>query len=322
MTDYLQIARDVITTEAEVLKNMALNLDENFNRAIKIILNTKGRLVITGMGKSGHIANKIAATFSSTGTPSFAVHPAELIHGDLGMITNDDSCIVISNSGETKEISQVLPHLSRRNIKIIGITSVKGSTLDKLSDTTILLYVNKEACPLNLAPTSSTTATLALGDALAVALMKHKNFTRNDFAEFHPGGSLGQHLLKVSDIMKMNEHAIPMVKDSVSYEELIKEINDKGLGFVCLINSENKLNTVISDGDLRRALVKYGPKVFNMKALEIKNSMEPKVISEDATAFEGFERMKEYKISKLVIIDQEKNIKGILDLQDLLRAPL
>ncbi len=315
----LEEGKRVIQIEAQALTNMAEGLDENFLKAIELINSIKGRVVVTGMGKSGHIAGKIAATLASTGTPSFFVHPAELAHGDFGMLVEDDIVIAISNSGETSEVTSILVPIKRRGLKLIGITSNPASTLAEYSDVTLNLGIREEACPLNLAPTSSTTATLALGDALAVALMKSKNFTREDFAQFHPGGALGRSLIKVADVMRQGNEHIPQVQAEASYVEVLEEISNKKLGFTCVIDASAKLIGMITDGDLRRAQLKYSVESLNKKAHEIMNP-NPRVISEKALASEALRIMEEFRISDLVIVSAEQTPIGVIDLKDLLKT--
>ncbi len=234
MVNYKEIGINVINAEVEALKGLTKYINDDFEKAIDIILNCTGKIVVTGMGKSGHIGSKIAATMASTGTPAFFLHPGEASHGDLGMISNDDLIIAISNSGETSEILAILPIIKRRGIQIIGMSGNENSSLAKYSDVHLCFKVEKEACPLNLAPTSSTTATLALGDALAVTLLEARGFTANDFAMTHPGGSLGKRLLtRVCDIMHVGEE-IPSVNVNTTMRDAILEMNSKGLGMVAL----------------------------------------------------------------------------------------
>lgn len=320
MNKLISEARRVLNEEAAALQKLSANLDEdNFCEALRLILKTQGKLIVMGMGKSGHIAGKIASTFASTGTPAFAVHPAELIHGDLGMISEKDICIVISNSGKTNEITAVLPHLRNKGIEIIGITSDRNSKLAELSSVYLEIFVEKEACPLNLAPTTSTTVTLALGDALAVAAMSNKNFSREDFAKFHPGGSLGWKLTKISDIMRSGA-SIPVVLLDASFFEVIEQIDIKKLGFTCLLDKDKKFLDVITDGDIRRAQIKHKENIFQKRACELKEKSFPKIISEDNSAFEALETMEKNRISDLIVLDKEGFVKGIVDLKDILSA--
>ena len=250
-TNVLQIAKEVFAIEARTISDLGAKLNADFEKSIELILRTKGRLVVSGMGKSGHIGAKIAATLASTGTPSFFMHPAEALHGDLGMLTNDDTLLAISNSGESEEILKIIPAIKKRGIKLIAMSGNLNSTLAKQADFVLDISVQKEACPLQLAPMSSTTATLAMGDAIAACLMKERNFKPENFALFHPGGSLGKKLLtKVSDVMVS---ALPKVAEDTGFKELIDVMTSGKLG-LCLVMNGEKLVGVITDGDLRRVL--------------------------------------------------------------------
>lgn len=250
--DILQIGKKVLEEEIKALNSLKDNLDENFVEAVKLILNTKGKIVVTGIGKSGIIGKKISSTLSSTGTPSIFLHPAEAIHGDLGVIEKEDIVIAISNSGETPELVAIIPIIKRWGNKVILITNKNNSTLSKHADITLNLYVEREACPLNLAPTSSSTNTLALGDAIAVALLTVKEFKEEDFARFHPGGSLGKKLMKVYQVMKT---VIPKVNPDTPVKDAIVEISEKGYG-ATFVMDKDKLVGIITDGDIRRAIKK------------------------------------------------------------------
>jgi len=315
----IEAGRRVVDLEARALLGLSFSIGDSFAEAVEIILRTKGRVVVTGMGKSGHIAGKIAATLASTGTPSFFVHPAELAHGDFGMLTEEDTVIAISNSGETNEVTSILVPIKRRGINLIGITSNNSSTLAEYSDLTLLLGVSEEACPLNLAPTVSTTATLALGDALAVALMEEKKFTKEDFAKFHPGGNLGKQLIKVIDVMRQGKELIPLVQAEDNYPKVLDEISSKKLGFTCVTDESGRLIGLITDGDLRRAQLKFGPNTYQKTAAEIMN-VNPQVISKAALASEALRVMEEKRISSLIILSDENKPLGVLDLKDLLKV--
>lgn len=315
----IESAQRVIDLEAKALQNLSQKISIEFVKAIELILQIKGRVVITGMGKSGHIAGKIAATLASTGTPAFFVHPAELAHGDFGMLTQEDIIIAISQSGETSEITNILIPIKRRAIKLIGISSNPNSTLGQYSDLFLDLGISEEACPLNLAPTTSTTATLALGDALAIVLMIQKEFSREDFAQFHPGGALGRKLVKVSDVMRKEADAIPQVFSDSSYSQVLQEISAKKLGFTCVINSKGSLIGLITDGDLRRTQLEFLEKAYDKKAHEIMNK-SPKVISEKALAWEALKIMEDYRIADLLIVSAEGKPIGVIDLKDLLKV--
>ncbi|MDX1917763.1 MAG: KpsF/GutQ family sugar-phosphate isomerase [Candidatus Caenarcaniphilales bacterium] len=315
----LEDGKSVIKAEIEALQRLYEGLDCEFESAADLILKCMGRVVVTGMGKSGHIAGKIAATLASTGTPSFSVHPGELAHGDFGMLVSEDIVIAISHSGETIEITSILTPIKRRGLRLIGITSNPKSTLAQYSDLVLNLRVDQEACPYNLAPTSSTAATLALGDALAVALMKERKFSPQDFAQFHPGGALGKKLIKVSDVMLRGADQVPVIRLEDGYTMILKEISDKKMGFACVLDAKGSLSGLITDGDLRRSQLKYGTACFEKKAQDLMNP-EPKVIAQDALAIEALQLMEKYRISDLVIINSERGLEGVIDLKDLLKT--
>jgi len=289
---------------------------------VDLIMNCKGRVVVTGMGKSGHIANKIAATLASTGTPALFLHPAEGIHGDLGMVTKGDLVIALSNSGETEELSRMLPSLKRIGIKIVALTGNVDSTLARNSDVVMYVGVKEEACPLGLAPTASTTATLAMGDALAVVLLNRKGFREEDFACFHPGGSLGKRLLlRVRDIMHTGD-AVPKVSVDTLIKDAIYEISSKKMGVTAVLDPAGKLLGVISDGDLRRWMErteKTGENLLAKKAREIMTK-DPKVIAKDALAAEAMAIMENSSITCLMILDADRRPEGVIHLHDLLKA--
>ena len=307
MRDFIEIAKEVFDLEAKSILDLKKQIDCRFNGVIACILRLKGRLIISGMGKSGHIGAKIAATLASTGTPSFFMHPAEALHGDLGMIRKEDALLAISNSGESEEILRLIPSIKTRKIPLIALSSKSDSTLAKESDYFLNVGVKKEACPLQLAPTSSTTATLAMGDAIAVALMRARNFKPEDFALFHPGGSLGRKLLThVKDIMVKEN--LPIVKPDSDFKSLITEMTSKKLG-MCLVCENTKLLGIITDGDLRRAL---NADKFNATASEIMTK-NPKTIDLNAMATEAESLMLEHKIKELVVMDDAKCV-GIVQL--------
>ncbi len=308
--DALKIAKEVFATEAKAIEDLALNLDENFSKAIELMLHTKGRCIVSGMGKSGHIGAKIAATLASTGTPSFFIHPGEALHGDLGMLTPDDVLIAISNSGETEEILKIIPAIKKRKIPLIAMCGKKNSTLVKQGDIFLNISVKEEACPLQLAPMSSTTATLVMGDALAAALMKARNFRPDDFALFHPGGSLGRKLLtRVSDLMVSKN--LPIVHPDTEFNDLVDVMTSGKLG-LCLVLENEKLVGIITDGDLRRALKANDKPRFDFTAKEIM-SINPKVVDADAMASEAEEIMLKYKIKEIVVSKEDK-VVGIIQL--------
>lgn len=304
----LEIAKEVFEKEAQAILDLAKNLDENFNQAVNLMLNTKGRCIVSGMGKSGHIGAKIAATLASTGTPSFFIHPGEALHGDLGMLTSEDVLIAISNSGETEEILKIIPAIKKRKIPLIVMCGKKNSTLVKQSDIFLNIAVEKEACPLQLAPMSSTTATLVMGDALAAALMKVRNFKPDDFALFHPGGSLGRKLLtKVKDLMVSSN--LPIVHPDTEFNDLVDVMTSGKLG-LCVVLENEKLVGIITDGDLRRALKASDKPRFDFKAKKIM-STNPKVVDADAMASKAEEIMLKYKI-KEIVVSKENKVVGII----------
>ncbi|EAH4620856.1 KpsF/GutQ family sugar-phosphate isomerase [Campylobacter jejuni] len=306
----LEIAKEVFEKEAQAILDLATNLDENFNQAVNLMLNTKGRCIVSGMGKSGHIGAKIAATLASTGTPSFFIHPGEALHGDLGMLTSEDVLIAISNSGETEEILKIIPAIKKREIPLIVMCGKKNSTLVKQGDIFLNIAVEKEACPLQLAPMSSTTATLVMGDALAAALMKVRNFKSDDFALFHPGGSLGRKLLtKVKDLMVSSN--LPIVHPDTEFNDLVDVMTSGKLG-LCVVLENEKLVGIITDGDLRRALKASDKPRFDFKAKEIM-SINPKVVDADAMASEAEGIMLKHKI-KEIIVGKEEKVVGIIQL--------
>ena len=312
------LGQAVIQTEQVELSALIKRIDNKFVDACNIILQCNGRTVVTGMGKSGHIANKIAATLASTGTPSFFVHPGEASHGDLGMITTDDVVIALSNSGETDEIVALLPVIKRLNTPLITLTGNPDSTLAKTSTVNIDVSVKKEACPLGLAPTSSTTATLAMGDAIAIALLESRGFSENDFALSHPGGTLGRRLLlRVNDIMHTGEE-IPKVNESATLGEALVEMSKKGLGVTTIVNKDGVVLGIFTDGDLRRALDSGADfKNCYVKDVMTKNG---KQIIVDSLAASALALMENHRINALVVVDEKNKLCGILNMHDLLRA--
>jgi len=315
----IQTAKRVLKIEARAVSNLVARLDANFSRAIEFILNSSGKVVITGIGKSGLICKKIAATFASTGTPAFFLHPAEGVHGDLGMLMKGDVVIAVSNSGETEEIVRILPLIKRMDVKLIAMTGDLKSNLAKAGDVVLDIAVKEEACPLGLAPTASTTATLAMGDALAVALLEKKGFKEKDFALLHPAGSLGKRLLKIDELMHTGKD-IPLVNINASMKDAILEITAKRLGITAVLDKNNCLVGVITDGDLRRALGKGGD-ILNK---EIKNVMtrNPKKIEKGAFAESALKVMEDYSITTLFVYKGKSRDKvaGVIHLHDLLKA--
>lgn len=311
--DALEIAKEVFRIESKAIDDLADLLTDDFTQAIELILNSKGRFVISGMGKSGHIGVKIAATLASTGTPSFFMHPAEAIHGDLGMLTTDDVLLAISNSGESEEIVRIIPLVKRMGIKLIGMAGNINSTLAKEADCFLNITVEQEACPLQLAPTSSTTATLAMGDALAVVLMRSRNFQPEDFAMFHPGGSLGRKLLtRVCDVMISSN--LPIVTPNAPFNEIIDVITRGKLG-LCVVLDVNMIMGVITDGDLRRAFSGLNKAYYDLVALDIMSS-SPKTITPNAMATDAEANMLEYKIKELLVVENN-SLVGVVQLYDI-----
>ena len=316
--EILALASDVLDIEARAVDSLRARLDESFLAACRLCLDTPGRIVVAGMGKSGHIGSKIAATLASTGTPSFFVHPGEASHGDLGMITDQDVLLAISYSGETDEILTILPLVKRMGAKLIAMSGKPNSTLAKAADVHLDVSVSEEACPLNLAPTASTTATLAMGDALAVALLKMRGFTAEDFAMSHPSGSLGKRLLlRVADVMQSGD-AIPVVTADVPLADGLMEMTEKGLGMTAIVDSENRIAGIFTDGDLRRAL-DDGVDVRTTRMDEIMHT-RCKTIAADVLAVEAVVLMEDNKITSLLVADEELRLVGALNIHDLFRA--
>lgn len=308
--------KDVLKIEAQGILDLVDRIGPEIEEAAQMILKAKGRVIITGMGKSGLVGRKISSTLSSTGTPSFFLHPAEAIHGDLGMVTADDIILTISNMGRTAEINTLIPLFKQMGTKIISFTGDIHSPMARESNVIIDVGVEREACPMGLAPTASTTAALAMGDALAVVLIHLRRFSKKDFRRFHPGGSLGERLsIKVKEVMLTNAH-IPMVVLGSNIEQAIREIDSKGIGATVIIDDDKKLKGIITDGDLRRALAKQED-IHLLKVEEIM-SPAPKTIDEDITAAEALGIMELNAITHLIILDKEKCVKGIVHLHDLL----
>ena len=320
MEAMLKHAQDVLRMEAEAILELVPRVDANFAAAVSLILECPGRTVITGMGKSGIIGRKMAATFASTGTPSFYLHPAEGIHGDLGMVTADDVVIALSNSGETGEILNILPSLRRIGAKIIAMVGNANSPLAKNSDVVLDVGVEKEACPLGLAPTSSTTAALAYGDAIALALLQKRNFTASQFAVFHPGGSLGRKLLlTVGNIMHKGEEN-PLVSAETTVQEALFVITDKGLGAVSVVDEDGKMLGVLTDGDIRRGLSKGVD--FLQRSVADLMTKAPKYITADKLAAQALHLMESNQpkpITVLPVLDENKVVIGLLHMTDLVR---
>ena len=313
----LEQARQVLRMEAEAVLEQVERIDEHFKAAVEMIMACPGRTVITGMGKSGIIGRKMAATLASTGTPSFYLHPAEGIHGDLGMVTEGDVVIALSNSGETGEVLHILPSLRRIGAKLIAMVGNPNSTLAKNSDIVLNVGVTREACPLGLAPTSSTTAALAYGDALALALLSKRKFTASQFAVFHPGGSLGRKLLlTVEDIMHSGTEN-PLVKADISVQDALFVITDKGLGAVSVVDDDNKMLGVLTDGDIRRGLSK-GVDFLKRPVTELMTA-SPKTITKEKLALHIMESNRPKPITVLPVVDAENHVIGLLHMTDLVR---
>jgi len=314
MSDTIKIAANVLKTEANELARNAEILDGEFEKAVEILYQTKGKVVVTGVGKSGHVGAKIAATLASTGTPSFFMHPTEAMHGDLGMIGKDDTLLAISFSGESEELTKILPHVQRFGVPIVAMARDKFSTLGKFSDAFVKLDVSKEACPLDAAPTSSTTLTLALGDALAVCLMKKRGFKKEDFANFHPGGSLGKRLfLKVKDVMRSEN--LPIVRWNASLKQAIDTMTHGKLGTVLIVDKDGVLDAILSDGDLRRALMRED---FDLNDAAIKYAtLKPKELNDkEMLAIDALALIERYKIQLLAVVENGVPV-GVLHIHDL-----
>ncbi len=314
----LDLAREVLSIEAEAVRALIPRIDETFLRALNIILSCEGRVIVSGMGKSGHIARKIAATMASTGTPAYFVHPAEASHGDLGMITSKDVFIALSYSGESQELLTIVPVIKRQGAKLISITGNAQSSLAQSSDAHLNGAVAKEACPMGLAPTASTTAALALGDALAVALLDAKGFGEEDFARSHPGGNLGRRLLThVRDIMHTGD-GIPSVRLDASLSDAVLEITRKRLGMTAIVDDVQRVLGIYTDGDLRRTLEKH----LNFATTRVSDVMSrnPRSIAPDALAAEAVQLMEQHNINQMLVVDADNKLVGALNMHDLLRA--
>ena len=314
----INIAQETLHTEADALTKAARRLDKQFLDAIATILNTQGKLIITGVGKSGLVGAKMAATFASTGTSSFFLHPTEALHGDLGMIDKEDTLLAISSSGESEELTKILPHIKRFNIPLIGLTGNKNSSLGTYADVVLDISVEKEACPLGIAPTSSTTLTMALGDALAVALMKERGFKKEDFASFHPGGSLGKKLfIRIKDLMHTDN--LPIIKTDTLLKDAIVTMSQGKLGNVLIVDEHNVFVALLSDGDLRRALMQEG---FSLEhyAIDYANKQPKSYNNVNLLAYEALEIIEKQKIQLLPITDKDRHIIGVLHIHDLINA--
>jgi len=314
----LEIARKVLKIEANAVEGLIERLNGGFQDAVDIIYASKGKVIVTGMGKSGLIGKKIAATLASTGTPAFFMHPAEASHGDLGMVSSEDVVIAISNSGETDEILGLIPFLKRFNVSIISMTGEANSTLSKSANVNLDVTVKEEACPLGIVPTASTTAALAMGDAIAVALLIKRGFKQEDFACFHPSGSLGKRLfIKVRDLMHSGD-ALPLIPPHESMTGAVMEISSKRLGIAIVADKENKIAGVITDGDVRRGIEKWGKDFFDMKAYEVM-SKNPKTIPAEELAAKALAVMEQYSITVLLVPDEAGRAEGVIHLHEILK---
>ena len=315
----LNQAKKVLQIEAQAILTLSERLDESLVYACLMIYRSRGKVVVTGMGKSGHIARKIAATLASTGTPAFFVHPAEAAHGDLGMITSEDVVLALSNSGESEEVLWMLPSLKRKKVALIAMTGSPVSTLAQAADVHLNTAVDQEACPMNLAPTASTTAVLALGDALAVTLLQKRGFGAQDFALSHPAGSLGRRLLiRVCDLMRQGD-GLPLVRESASVKEALFEVSRKGMGMVAVVDQKMHILGIFTDGDLRRALDK-GMDIHHSLVREVM-TLDPLCIEKDRLAVEAVQLMEEYRVNGLFVVEDQV-VVGALNMHDLLRAKI
>lgn len=310
MTNVIDVAKKCFQEEAQAILNLIPKLDDNFTKAIELIIESKGKFIVTGVGKSGHIGAKIASTLASTGTPAFFVNPLDAFHGDLGMIGKGDVVLAISNSGQTDELLRFIPLLRERNIPIISMSGNPASLLAKYSDCHLNVSVDKEACPLNLAPTSSTTATLAMGDAIACALMTVRNFQAKDFAQFHPGGSLGRRLLsRVKDYMTSDN--LPIVRRESKISDTLLQISRTKMGIAVVVENEEILG-VVTDGDIRRTMQRDQDRFFQLTVKDLMNN-SPKTIKEDAKLSHAEEIMRQHNIKSLIVVNDENKLVGVID---------
>lgn len=315
----LDLARTVLRTEATAILRLVDTIDRDFERAIEVLFECRGRVVVTGMGKSGIICRKIAATLSSTGTPAFFLHPAEAIHGDLGALRDDDVVIAMSRSGETEEVIRLLESIRRIGARLIAITGDPRSTLAKAADVTLDCGISEEACPFNLAPTASTTAALALGDALAMTLLVRKGFREEDFASLHPGGRLGRRLMRVEQAMHAGD-AAPLVRESTVMPEIFHEMSSKRLGMTCVVDDGERLTGVFTDGDLRRLLTRTTD-VLTLTAGQVM-TRNPLTIDRRLLAVEALKIMEARKVTSVVVVDGERHVEGVVHLHDLWRTQM
>ncbi|MEA1987327.1 MAG: KpsF/GutQ family sugar-phosphate isomerase [Candidatus Marinimicrobia bacterium] len=320
MKNSIDIAIKVFADEIDSLNNVIPRLDDNFENIVNEFMKCKGKIIVIGIGKSGHIGRKISSTLSSTGTPSYFLHPSEAIHGDLGVITSSDIVLIISNSGETNEIIKLIPSMKKLGVKIISFIGKANSTIGKKSDFVFDISVEKEACPMNLAPTSSSTVSLVVGDALAISLLEKKNFRKEDFALRHPGGILGKKLLLTVDDLMHKKKNIPLVNIDVSTKDLVMEMTSKKLGVVGILDKKNNLIGVVTDGDLRRGIEKY-ENIFKVspEKLMITN---PKIIEKNILSIDALEMMEKYNITSLFVVENKKSMEpiGIIHIHDILKT--
>jgi arabinose-5-phosphate isomerase len=315
----LTLARKVLQTEAAAVLALADRLDDRFADAVTLVVRCKGRVIVTGMGKSGIICRKIAATLASTGTPAFFLHPAEAVHGDLGVIQSDDVVIAMSYSGETEELTRVLETLKRIGARLIALTGGRTSTLAQAADVALDCSVSEEACPMNLVPTASTTAALAMGDALAMTVLVEKGFRPEDFANLHPGGKLGKRLMRVEQLMHRGE-ALPVVQLHTSMKDVIYEMSRKGLGMTSVVEKDGRLAGIITDGDLRRKMATT-PNIMELSARDLM-TQNPVAISQATMAVEALAMMEQRKITSIVVIDGDRRVEGVVHLHDLWRTEM
>ncbi|HXC39261.1 MAG TPA: KpsF/GutQ family sugar-phosphate isomerase [Burkholderiales bacterium] len=320
--DALERARNVLRIESEAIAALIPRLDARFSEAVQLILRCKGRVAVCGVGKSGQVARKIASTMASTGTPAFFVHAAEASHGDLGMITRGDVLLALSNSGESEELLTILPLVKRQGAALIAMTGEPNSTLARQSDIVLDARVEQEACPHNLAPTASTTAALALGDALAVALLDARGFSAEDFARSHPGGRLGRRLLTlVSDVMRTGQD-VPSVPEGASFSEALLEMSNKRMGMTAIVDSDNRVAGIYTDGDLRRSLGKDNSRSLDLRTARIADLMthSPRTIGQDRLAAAAVEMMERHKVNQILVVDEAGRLAGALNMHDLFHA--
>lgn len=315
---FVKMAREILVTEARAIQRLSRRLGPAFEKALGLMAACKGRVILTGMGKPGFIAGKIAATLASTGTPSLFLHPAEAMHGDVGMVTREDVVIAISNSGETEEIVRLLSTLKKIGVALVAMTSSPRSPLAQNADVVLDLGINREACPLNLAPSTSTTAALAMGDALALSLLKKKGFREEDFALLHPGGSLGRKLLRVKDLMRRGRNNV-VVSESTLLEKALMKITEARAGSCTVVDGRRRLAGIFTDGDLRRQLRKGGEGILKKPLREVA-TLRPLSIREDKLAAEALNLLRSRRIDELPVVDKSGVVVGLLDVQDLLKA--